>query len=117
MPNKPNSPCRYPLCPDNAVRDGLCNRHYKIIDRQRGTSVERGYNWRWHKSTVLYLDEHPLCKVCELAGRIEPARVVDHVIPHRGDYALFWDEDNWQGLCFKHHSMKTMVERNATATY
>lgn len=29
--------------------------------------------------------------------------VADHKIPHRGDEALFWDEDNLQTLCKPHH--------------
>ena len=27
------------------------------------------------------------------------AAVVDHVIPHLDDKALFWDRNNWQPLC------------------
>jgi 5-methylcytosine-specific restriction protein A len=34
--------------------------------------------------------------------------VVDHVIPHKGDRALFWDEaNNWQALCARCHALKT----------
>ena len=108
MPFKPHSPCSYRSCPSSATRSGLCKKHYNQLDKQRGTSSERGYNWRWHKSTVLYLNDHPLCKVCEAEGRVEPARVVDHINPHRGDYTRFWAEDNWQGLCFRHHNEKTV---------
>jgi len=32
-------------------------------------------------------------------GIIKPATDVDHVIPHRGNRSLFWDEENWQALC------------------
>jgi len=32
----------------------------------------------------------------------------DHIIPHRGDQALFWDETNWQRLCLPCHSRKTL---------
>ncbi len=43
--------------------------------------------------------------MCRAEGRAVAARVVDHVIPHRGDQQLFWDvEGNWQGLCFPHHN-------------
>lgn len=31
--------------------------------------------------------------------------VVDHVVPHRGDHDLFWDEDNWQASCRWHHDV------------
>lgn len=37
--------------------------------------------------------------------------LVDHIIPHRGDKKLFWDERNWQGLCKKHHDRKTAKEK------
>ena len=40
-------------------------------------------------------------------GMLTPATVVDHVIPHRGDQKLFWDEDNWQALCKSCHDRKT----------
>ena len=38
---------------------------------------------------------------------LTPATVVDHVIPHRGDRKLFWDEQNWQPLCKECHDKKT----------
>ncbi|WP_314945899.1 hypothetical protein [Bradyrhizobium cosmicum] len=43
----------------------------------------------------------------------KPAVVVDHVKPHRGDRALFWDKRNWQPLCTHHHnSTKQSLERS-----
>jgi len=42
--------------------------------------------------------------------RIMPASVVDHVVPHQRDMALFWDSDNWQGLCKACHDHKTASE-------
>ena len=33
--------------------------------------------------------------------------LVDHIVPHRGDQALFWDEQNWQPLCKSCHDKKT----------
>ena len=35
------------------------------------------------------------------------ANVVDHIKPHRGDSALFWNTENWQSLCDKCHNSKT----------
>ena len=32
------------------------------------------------------------------------ASVVDHIKPHKGDKALFWDQANWQPLCASCHS-------------
>lgn len=38
------------------------------------------------------------------------ATVVDHIVHHRGDKTLFWDESNWQPLCKKCHDKKTWNE-------
>ncbi|GAG00323.1 unnamed protein product, partial [marine sediment metagenome] len=32
-----------------------------------------------------------MCIECERAGDTTPANEVDHIKPHRGNYALFWD--------------------------
>jgi hypothetical protein len=49
--------------------------------------------------------------MCEQRGRVNPATVVDHKIPHKGNAELFWDESNWQGLCDNdHNTMKQMQE-------
>ena len=40
-------------------------------------------------------------------SKLTPATVVDHIIPHRGDKRLFWDEKNWQPLCKDCHDRKT----------
>lgn len=55
--------------------------------------------------------------MCERDGRVTAANVVDHIIPHRGDQALFWDTDNWQPLCKPHHDRdKARQERGLTQT-
>lgn len=61
------------------------------------------YGRRWRAARLAYLQRNPLCVMCSTAGRVEPATVVDHVRPHRGDVSLFWDQCNWQGLCTTHH--------------
>ncbi len=73
----------------------------------RANSNQRGYTWRWGKARLAYLREHPLCVECEKEGRIVPATCVDHIVPHRGDEDRFWDQDNWQSLCVRHHGQKT----------
>ena len=37
--------------------------------------------------------------------------MVDHVKPHRGDWALFIDPANHQSLCKHHHDQKTAREQ------
>lgn len=69
----------------------------------RKSSAARGYGSRWQKARDSWLKRHPLCKMHAELGAIVPATVVDHVIPHRGDKALFWDSTNWQSLCKECH--------------
>ena len=69
----------------------------------RRKTSERGYGWRWQQNRALFLQRHPLCCMCEHKGIVTPATVVDHIIPHRGDEELFWNEGNWQPLCKEHH--------------
>lgn len=74
-------------------------------------STARGYNYRWQKARERFLKDRPLCCYCEREGRVEPATVVDHKIPHKGNQALFWDESNWQPLCKRcHDSTKAKEE-------
>ncbi|WP_298491560.1 HNH endonuclease signature motif containing protein [uncultured Maritimibacter sp.] len=65
---------------------------------------------RWKRAAAAFLREHPLCADCAGLGLVVGAREVDHVKPHRGDRALFWDRSNWQALCKSCHSRKTARE-------
>jgi 5-methylcytosine-specific restriction enzyme A len=80
------------------------------LGRERPSAARRGYGLRWRRARAAYLARHPLCVPCRVAGRLKPAAVVDHVVPHRGDPVLFWDEGNWQGLCKPCHDAKTARE-------
>jgi 5-methylcytosine-specific restriction enzyme A len=80
--------------------------------RGRKGSAERGYNFAWQKARLLFLKRNPLCAFCAAQGRVGAASVVDHIVPHKGDDRLFWDESNWQPLCVAHHSSdKQRMER------
>jgi 5-methylcytosine-specific restriction enzyme A len=82
------------------------------VDEARGTSRERGYSAQWDKAAKLYRRSHPLCIGCEALGRVMVAEVVDHVIPHKGDQGLFWDQSNWQSSCDAHHvQIKPRLEK------
>lgn len=78
--------------------------------KKRRSSTQRGYGYRWQKARGAYLVKHPLCAECARQDRIRAATEVDHIIPHKNDPELFWDEDNWQGLCHPCHSIKTARE-------
>jgi 5-methylcytosine-specific restriction endonuclease McrA len=56
------------------------------------------------------LSKQPLCVICLKDKRITPARVVDHIKPHKGDGSLFFDLDNLQSLCKSCHDRKTAKE-------
>lgn len=80
----------------------------QILDlNPRESAAQRGYGSRWQKARLNYLMLNPLCVECSAEGRVVSAKVVDHIIPHKGDQALFWDQANWQPLCKSHHSQKT----------
>lgn len=108
MPKKPKRPCRYPGCPNLCDSGVYCKDHLdQSADRMRGGAAYRGYDRKWRQARDSYLRLHPLCVKCKQQGRLTPATVVDHIIPHRGDEHLFWDTRNWQSLCKSCHDQKT----------
>ena len=82
----------------------------RILEKQRPSSHERGYDALWRKQRLAELAEEPLCAECARNGRTAAASVRDHIIPHKGDMKLFWDETNWQALCKTCHDRKTATE-------
>ncbi|HBA34848.1 MAG TPA: HNH endonuclease [Gammaproteobacteria bacterium] len=111
-------PCAHPGC-GVLVLNGTrhCDKHKQLtqqqVDQRRGTAAQRGYDSRWRKARVGFLNKHPLCLICERSGRVTEATVVDHIKPHKGDKQLFWDRDNWQPLCKPCHDHKTATEDGA----
>jgi 5-methylcytosine-specific restriction enzyme A len=54
--------------------------------------------------------------MCEANNKIVAATTVDHITPHRGQAALFWDAKNWQSLCTLCHNMhKQRIEHRGYA--
>lgn len=81
-------------------------------DERRGSARSRGYGSAWERARLQHLMEHPLCLGCEAVGVVEAAVLVDHVVPHLGDMAAFWDRDGWQSCCRWHHDVvKQQLER------
>ena len=68
------------------------------------SSTQRGYNYKWQQARAKFLQANPLCHMCESAGRVVAATVVDHREPHRGDQELFWRRSNWAAMCSSCHS-------------
>lgn len=104
MPRKPERPCRHPGC---AVLSHACYCPAHRKQYERASSSARGYGARWRRERERFLRSNPLCVHCRSEGRLVPATVVDHIVPHRGDEKLFWDRENWQSLCKRCHDQKT----------
>lgn len=111
MAMSPLRPCRHSGCPE-LTRDGWCGKHRPRY--RRGSSDE--YHWMY--SLPIWRDDlrpaqltrEPFCRECAKAGRRVRATVVDHIVPHRGNWALFVDPANHQSLCKYHHDQKTIRE-------
>jgi 5-methylcytosine-specific restriction enzyme A len=73
------------------------------------------YDARWRKARLRFLEANPLCVECKRHNYLVAATEVDHIRPHKGNHELFWDETNWQSLCNKHHSAKTLRTIQETA--
>lgn len=110
MPRRPNIPCQHPGCPELVPYGQKYCEEHKGLHKEARPAAARGYDSRWQKAREMYLARHPLCARCLKEGRYVPATVVDHIVPHRGDQTLFWDESNWQALCKKCHDTKTMTD-------
>lgn len=74
-------------------------------DANRPSASARGYGREWRAARAKFLALHPVCARCRA-----PATVVDHIVPHRGDPARFWDRSNWQSLCAPHHNASKQRE-------
>src|SRR3990167_10022575 len=95
-------PCTYPGCRNFATLRGRCTRHIK--QEQQAYDHERDkQDWRkWVKSdryvkaSRIFKAEHPLCIECNKAGKVKAVEILDHIVPHEGNWEKFWDWNNWQ---------------------
>ena len=107
MPSKFKRPCRRPGC-GTLVSGGYCARHSKSpYDPDRRYRTRLYDTRRWERERTAFLEDNPVCVSC----RRRFAKVVDHVLPHRGDESSFWDRTNWQSLCVRCHNAKSAKER------
>lgn len=88
---------------DSRMKDKR-EKYFQALDDRRESSAKRGYGARWRKYRLTFLSRNPVCAIC---GMI--ATVVDHIIPHQGNYGLFWDYANHQALCKSCHDHKTVT--------
>ena len=80
-------------------------------DERRGSRHERGYGTAWDKLRRRILERDcSLCQPCRQAGRVTPARAVDHIVPKSQGGSD--DEHNLQAICTPCHQAKTQRESN-----
>jgi len=111
MPLLPSRSCKTIGCAGLAELNGFCSNcraNGKAKD-PRDNARSRGYDERWRVYSRTYLSRHPRCAdpFARHSSIIKQADVVDHIIPHRGNPQLFWDENNHQSLCTNCHNFKT----------
>lgn len=92
-----------------------CGRHTDLEGKRR-VFTQRGKSGKYHKlyesalwrrTSKEFLKKYPVCFICG-----KPARIADHIVPHRGNIELFYDESNLQPMCWSCHSRKTFRENN-----
>ncbi|PYB87171.1 HNH endonuclease [Pseudomonas fulva] len=116
MPLRPQRPCRAQGCRAlHRNASGYCDTHAEQVksyvkEKPRESSTARGYGYKWQQARAGFLAKHPLCIKCQARGLVVVATDVDHIEPHKGDMAVFWDRSNWQALCASCHSIKTAGE-------
>jgi 5-methylcytosine-specific restriction endonuclease McrA len=105
--------CRHVGCAATIDHRGYCGRHaaeheYGVGPTHRPRSPWRAWyqsaRWKALRTEIVRRDQ--CCVVCGKETTLE----VDHIRPHRGDEALFFDETNLQTLCKRCHSQKTSIE-------
>lgn len=87
MPKKPRRPCRMNGCP-NLAEDGelYCSEH-KGMDTQeynryrRDPEAKKRYGRAWKRIRDSYVQQHPVCELCQQDGRLTPTEEVHHKIP------------------------------------
>lgn len=124
MPTRAPVPCRHSGCRSLASRGSYCTEHQADADARARAAKERRSaatreakrlydSPRWQRMRAAHLAAHPLCVECAADGALGADVHVDHIRPHDGNPALFFDPGNLQTLCVAHHSRKTAGEAAA----
>lgn len=105
------------------MASGFTSRVEQLMQKKE----PRVYGSKWNRARLDFLNDNPLCVMCQEQGRTVAASVVDHIVAHKLKEALlsgnvvsiktaqklFWDRKNWQPLCKVHHdSTKQRMEKS-----
>lgn len=83
------------------------------IKTQPGASLYKTARWQRLRIRILQRDGYRCTQTGIMLTGQSPADdspVVDHIIPHRGDEALFWDERNLQSVSKRWHDTVKRAE-------
>ena len=110
MPDRVPNVCATPGC-DGRTLERYCaacksRLHREYNQYRRDPKSNARYGRRWRKVRGLYLARHPLCELCQQAGRLVPATEVHHRLPI--DDGGTDADDNLQALCKSCHSRITL---------
>ena len=116
MPRKSKRPCRYKGCPKLVDSEsGYCEEHEKQMSRHydkfvRSPEHNKRYGYQWRKLRTRFLNSHPLCERCLLAGRYIAAIDVHHIKPLADGGTNDWT--NLIALCKSCHAKMHADLRN-----
>ena len=101
-----SSPCRKPGCRGIAI-EGKCSVCDAKHDQRDGrlTAAERGYGKRWARFARAYKERHPLCVVCELAGRTTLTDVPHHLVKVSEGGSLYPGDAGLLPVCGRCHAV------------
>jgi 5-methylcytosine-specific restriction protein A len=102
-------PCALPGCAELVIR-GYCAAHrrakdtarWELLDRNRGSSRERGYDRNWEQFRKMFLARHPFCNDCRRL-----ATEVHHLAKVKNEPALKLAGSNCMALCKSCHTKRT----------
>ena len=95
---------------------GYCDQHRSLVHKdyaraRKGFDTEQGFyqSSRWRATRAAFLRENQLCVMCHAHGVLQPAKVVDHIVPIKRGGDRF-SRSNLQALCVPCHNAKTASE-------
>lgn len=107
--------CLAPACRRVAASGSYCPAHVGVGEARRreywakarrsdsSSASHRFYlSPQWQARRSAHLAAYPACAICGTTERLE----VHHLIPHRGDWAVFMASP-LQTLCSRHHAAAT----------
>src|SRR5262252_2765953 len=93
---------------------GLVEKQVSKVIREdlKRADWRKWYDHRvWRKRRKVQLRQQPFCQLCAAHGEVTVATVVDHVMPHEGDWNRF-RLDPVQSLCKPCHDGTKRFEQN-----